>query len=66
MRDIGGTVRESTDPRRLEVVVNPMSDAEVRAIARSAYSVLGGGTVVLYDASGATVGQASVEGVKGR
>ncbi|HYF36467.1 MAG TPA: hypothetical protein VD994_14330 [Prosthecobacter sp.] len=68
MRTIGATVRESTDPRRLEVVVNPMTDSEIRAIARSAYQTLGGGevSVILYDASGAQVGQATIDGVKGR
>ena len=68
MRSVGATVRDSTDPRRLEVVVNPMSDSEVRAVARSAYLALGGGEVwvVLYDAAGEQVGQATIEGVRGR
>ncbi|MDZ4287169.1 MAG: hypothetical protein U0984_04385 [Prosthecobacter sp.] len=68
MRDIGVTVRNSTNPRRLEIVVNQMSDAEARTVVRNAYNTLGAGeaSVALFDATGAQIAQATSAGVKGR
>ncbi len=58
LRDIGFTVRESANPKRLELVVhNSIHISEVRTILNNAHRSLGGGaaSVVLYDKDGVQV-----------
>lgn len=66
MRDIGATVRPSTNPLRLEIEVGQMSAAEARTVVGNAYNVLGvsSATVILYNAAGQPIAEASFEGVK--
>ena len=70
LRDVGLTVRESSNPLRLEVEIatSRITGAEAMTIAKTAYANLGGGdaVVTIYDEAGKRVAEASVSGVQGR
>jgi hypothetical protein len=66
MRDVGGKVRESKDPLRLEVEVGNVTNEAAQSLAANGFRMLGGGgaQVTIFDATGKAIALASADGVK--